>query len=225
MSISDLPFAVLRFQYKLARLPLQLVENQVLNRAPAEAPARLFYERALGVLDSTVGNAIRDPALVERGAALMKRSETLGRAAKLDAQAETRKEQADAKLKQARDEAIGDQRDARAATEQQVAEARNTAEERKQEATRSAQQRSAAAKERADAVAGRRKEAVQSVQRKAEEKAKADEKSAAKAADAKLEDAEDKRGTARSKRVEANRLEDLATAEKESRRGSANGEG
>lgn len=217
MPISDLPFAVLRLQYKLARLPLQLVENRLVTRVPTEAPARLFCERALGILDATVGKAIRDPALVERGAALIERSDTLGRAAKLDAQAETRKEQADAKLKQARDEAIGDQRDARAGTEQQVEKARNTAQERKQNATQSAQKRSAAAKERADAEAASRKEVAQSAQRKAEEKAKAAEKSAAKAADAKLDDAEDKRGTARSKRVEANRLDDLATAEKKNR--------
>ena len=217
MSFSDLPFAVLRFQYRVARYPLQLVENRIVTRAPTEAPARLFYERVLGILDATIGNAIRDPALVERGAALIERSDTLGRAAKLDAQAEIRKEQADAKLKQARDQAAEEQRDARAATEQQVNEARDTAETRKQEATNSAQKRSTAAKERANAVASSRKEAVHSAQRKVEEKTSAAEKSAAKTADAKLDDADDKRVAARNKRVVANRLDDLATAEKENR--------
>jgi hypothetical protein len=217
MSLSNLPFAVLRFQYKVVRYPLQLVENRIVTRAPTEAPARLFYERALGMLDATVGNAIHDPALVERGTAQIERSDTLGRAAKLDAQAETRKEQADTKLKQARDQAAEEQREARAATEQQTKEARDTAAKRKQEATESAQKRSAAAKERADAVASSRKEAVQSAQRKVEEKTSAAEKSAAKAADAKLDDAEDKRVAARNKRVVANRLDDLATTEKETR--------
>jgi hypothetical protein len=217
MSLTDLPFAVLRFQYKVARYPLQLVENRIVTHAPTEARARLFYERALGFLDATVGNAIHDPTLVERGTALIERSDTLGHAAKLDAQAETRKEQADTKLKQAREQAAEEQREARAATEQQVKEARDTAAKRKQEATESAQKRSAAAKERADAVASSRKAAVQSAQRKVEEKTSAAEKSAAKTADAKLDQADDKRVAARNKRVVANRLDDLATAEKENR--------
>lgn len=102
MTISKVPFAVLRFQYQLARYPLQLVEDRFVNRIRSEAPARLFYERALGMLDSTVGNALRDPELVRRGAALVERTDTLGRAAALDARATTRKQQADAKLDEAR---------------------------------------------------------------------------------------------------------------------------
>ena len=53
MEITDVPFAVLRFQYQLARFPLQLFEEQVVARMGSEAPTRLFYERWLGGLDAT----------------------------------------------------------------------------------------------------------------------------------------------------------------------------
>lgn len=32
MRITDVPFAVLRLQYQVARLPLQLIEDQVMTR-------------------------------------------------------------------------------------------------------------------------------------------------------------------------------------------------
>ena len=49
MKIAEIPFAVLRFQYQIARIPLQLIEDQMAARLYKEAPARLFYERSLGI--------------------------------------------------------------------------------------------------------------------------------------------------------------------------------
>ena len=46
----------------------------------SEAPARLFYERSLGLLDSAVGNALGDLRLAKRGGALAERSDALRRA-------------------------------------------------------------------------------------------------------------------------------------------------
>ena len=60
MEITDVPFAVLRFQYQLARLPLQLIEEQVVAGMSSEAPTRLFYERWLGGLDAAVGKMLAD---------------------------------------------------------------------------------------------------------------------------------------------------------------------
>ena len=54
MEITDVPFAVLRFQYQLARFPLQLIEKQVVAGMSSEAPTRVCYERWLGGLDATV---------------------------------------------------------------------------------------------------------------------------------------------------------------------------
>ena len=131
MEITDVPFAVLRFQYQLARFPLQLIEEQVVAGMSSEAPTRLFYERWLGGLDATVGKMLGDPDLEKRGAALIERSDALRRAAQLDATATQNQEQADDDLKAKRDKAIEDQKDARAVKEREVEEARTAAEERK----------------------------------------------------------------------------------------------
>ncbi len=68
MRITRVPFAVLRFQYQLVRFPLQVLEERVVARMGTEAPARLFYERSLGVLDATVGTVLGDSRLRRRGA-------------------------------------------------------------------------------------------------------------------------------------------------------------
>lgn len=222
MKISEVPLAVLRFHYQLARFPLQLIEDQVVNRIPTEAPARLLYERSLGLLDTTVGNALGDTTLVERGAALVERSDALGRAAQLDAQAATRKTQADAKLRSTRDQAIRQREEAQAATRQEVKEARISAEQRKREAAHSAQQQSAAAKQRAEETASQRKQTVESAKRQVEDMTQATEKAAAEASASKIGDAEDKLGEAADKRAEADRVAQLAAAEKRQRQERAN---
>ena len=85
----------------------------------------------LGALDATVGKLLGDPELEKRGAALVERSDALGRAAHLDATATQKREQADDELKAKRDEALQDLKEARTATAQEVEHARSTAEDRK----------------------------------------------------------------------------------------------
>lgn len=67
MRITDLPLAVLRLQYRLARTPLHLIERQVLSRLDAEARQRLFLERALGAVDAAAGSLLRDADLEAGG--------------------------------------------------------------------------------------------------------------------------------------------------------------
>ena len=155
MKITDVPFAVLRFQYRVVRFPLQLIEDRVVARMGAEFPVRLVYERSLGVLDAKVGNALGDRQREERGAALAERSDALDRAARLDAAATQKKEHADDELKAKRDKAIVDQQKAHATKEHEVAETRRTAEQRKRTAEADAESRTAAAKNQADQVAAR----------------------------------------------------------------------
>ncbi len=217
MKISDVPFAVLRFQYQLARYPLQLIEDRVVTRIGTEAPARLIYERSLGTLDAAVGNALGDAKLAERGAALVERADTLGRAAKLEAKAAVRLEQADKKLKVARDNVIQERQEVQDATEQEIKVAREAAQERKREAIDSAQKQSAAARRQADQVAADCKGAAESARRQVEARTRAAEKAASKVAASKLDEAQDKRTEAAAKRSTADRLEELADAEKEKR--------
>jgi hypothetical protein len=93
MRITEIPFPVLRLQYRIAREPLELVDKRFVSRMDSEAPARLLYERSVGALDAAVGNVLREVKLRLRGTVLAERSGTLGRAA-LDVAATRKKEQA-----------------------------------------------------------------------------------------------------------------------------------
>jgi hypothetical protein len=209
MEITDVPFAFLRFQYQLARFPLQLIEQQVVAGMSSEAPTRLFYERWLGGLDATVGKMLGDPDLEKRGAALIERSDALRRAAQLDATA--------THLKAKRDKAIEDQKDARAVKEREVEEARTAAEERKGAAEEAAQKRTAAAKQQADELAAQLKRSAEAAKRDEQAKITAAEQIATAAAESKLDDAQAKRSDAASKRAQADQIEELANLEKQKR--------
>jgi hypothetical protein len=194
-----------------------VVEERIVARMGTEAPARLFYERALGVLDATAGSVLGDPRLRRRGALLADRSDTLSRAASLEAMATQKREQADAELKGRRDEAIEDLNEVRAVKEQAVEEAHTAAAERKRAATEAAERRTAAAKHQADEAAARRKNAAEEAKREEQAAIRAAEEKARAAAKSKLDDAEAKRRDAASKRAQADRVEELADVEKRKR--------
>jgi hypothetical protein len=217
MEITDVPFAVLRFQYQLARFPLQLIEEQVVAGMSSEAPTRLFYERWLGGLDAAVGKMLGDPDLEKRGAALIERSDALRRAAQLDATATQNQERADDELKAKRGKAIEDQKDARAVKEREVEEARTAAEERKGAAAEAAQKRTAAAKQQADEHAAQLMKSAEAAKRDEQAKITAAEHKATAAAESKLDEAQSKHSDAASKRATADRVEELADVEKQKR--------
>lgn len=217
MRIIDAPMAVLRLQYRIVRFPLQVIEERVVARMGAEAPARLFYERSLGLLDAAVGNVIGDSRLQTRGGALVERSDALGRAAKLDAAADRARRQSSADLKAKSDKAIEDQQEARAAKDRDVEEARSAAEERKEAAEEAAAQRTAAAKKQADDVAARRKSSAEAAKRNEQARIRANEQKAAAAAKSKFDEAQARRTKADAKRAQADRIEQLAGNEKQKR--------
>jgi vacuolar-type H+-ATPase subunit H len=218
MSVADLSRAVLRVQYRIARFPLELVEEQVVRRLDSEAPLRLVYERSLGALDAVVGNVLGVPALARRGTTKIVRSDKLMRAADLDAVADATIAQADSELKDARGAATQAVEDARAETARVVEQAQDTAEERKQAAIKTADQRANAAKKQADEAAAQRKGAAHAAKRVEHAVIRADQKLAEADAQAKLDAAQDNRSVAARKRAEADRLEDLADEEKAKRR-------
>jgi hypothetical protein len=207
MKITDVPFAVMRFQYGLARLPLQVLEQQVLTRMDSEAPARLLVERSLGMLDATVGTALRDPEMKERGAALIERSDALRRAARLDAAATGNIRAAGANVNATRAKAAKDKKDAHAEKASAVQETRDEAKDRKRAAVDDAEKRIVAGKKRADQAAAQRESAVEAAKQEEEALIRAAEQSATADAAAKLKDAQDKRTEAATKVAEADRLE------------------
>ena len=217
MKLAEVPFAVLRFQYQIARMPFQLIEEQMAAGIDEEAPARLVLRTLAGI--SRRGN--RQPAgrseVTQRGTALVERSDALSRAAKLDAKATAKREQADAKLDAAHDNVVTDIKEARDATEQEAIDARITAAERKRAADEAAENRAAAAKKQADDFAAQRKESGPNGKASGRSQDRPEEKNATEAARAKLDDA----GQARRSRTQARAgrpVEELADAEKEKRK-------
>jgi hypothetical protein len=131
MSFADLSRAVLRVQYQIARVPVQLIEEQMVARLDSDARLRLFYERSLGALDAVAGNVLDSPTLARRGATKIERSEKLMRAADLDAEANATVAQANSELKDARGAAAQATEDVHAEKAQETKQARDTAEARK----------------------------------------------------------------------------------------------
>ncbi|MDV2475377.1 IF2 family translation initiation factor [Rhodococcus zopfii] len=108
MNLTTLPKIVLRLQYKIARFPLGLVEQQ-LRFLPTDAPPRLMYERGLGMLDGIVGSVLDDQEIATRGALATERADAVKRAEKLDAHAAAEKRAADAELRRAHERAAAEQ--------------------------------------------------------------------------------------------------------------------
>jgi len=152
MKITEIPFATLRLQYRIARMPLRFFEERVLPRVDSEARARLLYEHSIGAVDVLIGNILGDSNVKKRGAALVERSEALGEAARLDEQATQTREQADDELRRKRESVAAAPGKARATAQRKVQEARSTAEDRKRQATQTAAKRTAEVKR--DAVIG-----------------------------------------------------------------------
>lgn len=217
MSITAIPKAVLKFQYQVARVPLQMIDDRFVARMNDEAPARLFYERSLGMLDTVVGTALGDPELQKRGATLVERSDALRRAAELDAAADENIKQADRELKVTREKALQDKQKAFEETEAEARQARTEAQQRKRAAVEDAEKKIVESKKTADQIAEQRKKNVETAKRREEEQIEAVERSAAKAASVKMADAQDKRVDATVTRAQADKIEDLADAEKDKR--------
>ena len=215
MKIPDVPFAVLRFQYRVVRFPLQLIEDRVVARIGAELPVRLFYEGSLGC--STRRSAKRWVIGSLRSVAPRSPSAAMHWIARLDAAATQKQEHADDELKAKRDKAIVDQQKAHATKEHEVAEARRTADERKRMQKQTPKAGLPLPKKQADQVAARHLKTVEDAKRDEQAKIRAAEQRATAAAGSQLQDAQVKRSQAASKRAQADRVEKLADAEKQKR--------
>jgi len=217
MSVTVLPLSVLRFQYQMARVPFQVMEEQFVARMDPQAPARLFYERWLGALDTAAGMVLGDPELKQRGAALAERSDALGCVAQLDATATRQRQQEDDELKAKRDQAKQGLSRARATKQRKVTAARNAAQDRKGTAAGAGAKRSAAAKPQADEVAAQRINAAEAATREGQATGRAGEENATKVAESDRNDAQPTRSDAATQRAQADQVENLADAEKQKR--------
>lgn len=217
MRVNEIPFAVLRMNYRIARFPLQLIDDRMVSRLDEEAPGRLLYERSLGALDASIGGMLRDSEVQERGIALRERSDALARAAQLDAVAEQELKRADDNLQSVHKDAVADVQEAKDAEQRRIGAARDSAQQRKNSAVQRAQKRTAAEARKADELAARRKESAEAARREEQAKIRATEQKATAAAKAKLDDAQAGRNGAAQKRDRAEKLDELADSEKRNR--------
>lgn len=214
MSILEIPLSILRFQYKIVRIPLSVFELKVVDGLDPEAPARLVYERTIGSLDQKVGSLLGDPGAQQRGADKVKHADDLAKAVKLEAEADAKEAAADADLEAARQAADQEREAAEKAARESAEAARVEAEERKKEAAAEADRKAAADKKKADDLAAARTDAARNAAAKQKEQIGKVEDAASAPAEAELADAAAHQEEAEDKKAEADRIEKLFLAEK-----------
>lgn len=221
MNVLTVPRTLASAEYAVLRLPLTLVERQVVGRLlDEESAVRLGFEKALGGLDAGVGRLLHDDGLTRRGAALARRAEVLTTAVALEEKAEARKQAAASTLSNAQQEA---ERRRVEADEKARRQAQAVRERQQAEKRAAAEQAEAKARAEADAVA---REAAAKVE--AEEKQLAarvttiDNRASARTAKpkAQLQEAAALSAQAQREKQTADRLGTLAEVEKASRKSS-----
>jgi len=156
----------------------------------------------------------------KRGAALTERADALSRAVTLEETAQRKWARADEQLERGRQQARKDRAAAQHEHTQAVTETRAAEQARKRKVAQQAQRRAKAAKARADEHAGTLVKAVDDAKRAKQARVTAQEKAAAAPATAELKDAAAKQTEAAEQRSDADRVQELAKAERQERRGS-----
>ncbi|GEP32975.1 hypothetical protein NSZ01_07430 [Nocardioides szechwanensis] len=204
--------------YELARLPLVLVDRSLSRRLAEDSPARATLDRTIGSADKLAGAVLRNGDLARRGVNRIERSDKLATAARLEQEAEARREQA---------------RDTAAAGRQEAARKRKAAQERatsgldeadiaevrgKQEAKARAEKTAAAKKAAADKRAAQRTATAEQRKQRVEAAAEAKLQAAEREAKDELAEARETKQSAAEARADAERLSDLTEAKKQERK-------
>jgi hypothetical protein len=211
---------LLRAPYQVARLPLTLVQSQVMPRMSNDSPPRLAFERALGSVDLAAGRLLHDDQLKTNGARLRTRAEDLSEAARLEADAAERKRAA-AHTRQHGAQHADQLREQ--AEQHQVDGVRQTAariREAKRDASIQVQTQAEKAKQRSQSRAERKLAAARNDRQTAERQAAAREQRAARRAQAGIADAAQQKAHARTRRADAGKLAELASAKNSARKQS-----
>lgn len=215
MDVLALPKKLGSLQYRAIVLPARLGRPTFLAD---ESTVRLAYERVLGSLDQTAGSVFGDAALVQRGAALSRRTEVIEKAVALEAQAAEHAAAAET----TRDQGLDDVRRERSAAAQRAASAVNTARTDEQaEKVRIAQetdQRERAEKARIEAEADRKASEASAALQADQARIDAAEKAVTAAPKAEVQNAVAQKRAANEQKRTAASLADLAEAERDSRR-------
>jgi hypothetical protein len=216
MNVLTVPRTAAALKYKVLRLPATVVETQLVARfLDEESRVRLAYEKALGNVDAAVGKLLDNEELTRRGTALSRRAEVLESAVVLEEKAAQRRAEADETLR---------------AQKAQAADQRRTAEKEKAAETRRLREQAATEKRRVkEQAAAQEKAAAQEITSNAEAELRAERDRLAQAESrierrtaertaapkAQLEKAVELKGQADDERAQAERLAQLADAERD----------
>lgn len=218
MNVLTLPKAAAALEYKALRLPVTLIESQLVVRFLAEDSAlRLGFERALGTLDERAGVLLGNDALASRGHALRRRSDVLEKAVQLETKAQARQKHADATLRTVKADAEKAREQARDAQREGVQQALRQEQEDKRRAEQEAAARVQAENKRVADEARTKAQAVSAQLNAQEQRIDQATKVRTAAPKAQLQDAAAEKKAANAERAKAERLAKLAADERASR--------
>lgn len=180
-----LPRTALDLYLRTVRLPVTLAARATGQQDNAQWPPALAFESVQATVEGTVGEWLRDPALVERSRLRQEKLAQLRKAGALEEIAE--QEQAEAK--QEYEERTEEARDAARAAEKRAAARKAQAEEKAAAQARQAEKQAAARKQAAEEAEAAREKQVDRAER-SRTLAALDEESKALAAEAKAQDAQ-----------------------------------
>jgi hypothetical protein len=204
--------------YEVARLPLTVADNGLVQRLPETSGTRVTLDRAIGSADKLAGTLLGNRGIAQRGADRIERSEKLLTAARLEQEAAARREQARdtaaaGRRKATRKRKAAQDRAASGLDEADAAEARG-----KQQAKAKAAKAASAKKAAADRRAASRTATVEQRKGRVDSVAEARKRSAQRKAKAELDDARKTKQSATEARSDAERLKDLTEAKKQERK-------
>ena len=219
MNLLTLPRTVAALEYKALRVPATLLQNQVVVRfLDEDSKLRLGFEKTLGSIDEKAGSLLANDALTERGRVRRRRSEILGKAVQLEEVADQRKQAAEAVLREGTKKAEQTRTAARQQQQTDVQAALREEQADKRRAEQQAQAKERAEKERIAAQAQAKVQAVTERLDTQEAQIDATQRARTAAPKAQLDDAVEQKKTADAERTQAERLAQLAKAEKDNRK-------
>jgi hypothetical protein len=219
MDLLVVPRRIGRLSYSALRYPFTVAEGQlVTRRLDDDSAARLSYERFLGSLDRAAGHVLGDEGLVRRGQALSRRADFLEQAERLDAKAEARRTEADRKLSDEQEQSRQARQDAAAERGQRLAAARRQEQQEKEQAKRDQVEMEATAAAEAEQEAQARAAAADEAEGARRQQIADQQERRTQAPRAQRSQATEKRVAARQRRAEADRLDELADTERQSRK-------
>jgi hypothetical protein len=221
MGFSTIPRRVGKLEYAAVRLPFILFEDHLVARYwDDEAALRLGFEWFLGSLDGVAGWLLADEYISRRGQALRRRTEFLAKAGDLDTKAQARRAQAEEKLQIAQAQTSQTRVQAREELNDEIAASYQQLHEDKQQARQQADARADADKAQAKQTAQTRAAQAEQAQQAEQDHISAEQDQVKAAASQQLSDAAKKHTSATDRRQEADRLDQLATNERDERHSS-----